>query len=294
MAFASEDTITALAVERWNTAHSPRLRELMTKLVVHLHDYARETGLTHDEWIAGLSYITALGQISDDKRQEVILASDVFGLSMVVVMLNAQRPEGATPNTVLGPFHIEDSPVLDHGGNLSPDIPGQRLYVSGTVRDLDGKPVAGALLDIWQADEDGAYECQLDVAEPRLRGLLHTDDQGKYGFWTIAPKGYSIPMDGPVGALIYQTDISYFRPAHIHFLITAPGYETLITHLFRQGAEYLENDAVFGTMEALITPFVEHAAGETPTGDVSPESYLTVHYDFVLAPETDGAALPHA
>ena len=285
MVFASEDTITQLAVERWSTAHSPRMAELLPKLVVHLHDFARETNLTHEEWMAGLEFLEALGHISDEKRKELILASDVFGLSMLVVMLNAKRPKEATPNTVLGPFHIDDSPILDNNGNLSEDIPGQRLYVSGTVRDLKGNPVPGALLDIWQSDADGTYESQLGIDEARLRALLYADDQGKYGFWTIAPKGYSIPMDGPVGALIEKTDISYYRPAHIHFLITADGHETLITHLFKEGGEFLETDVVFGTVAELVTPFIENEAGKTPTGEILPEPYLTINYDFVLVPD---------
>ena len=287
MAFATEDTITEMAVERWNTAREPRLREIMTALVRHLHAFARETALTQEEWLAGIEYITALGRISDSKRQEAILASDVFGLSMLVVMINARTPAGATPNTVLGPFHIEGSPDLPIGGDLSEAIDGTRLYVHGTVRSLDGQPIAGALLDLWQADSEGSYETQLDTAGPRLRAIQRTGSEGEYGFWTIAPKGYSIPMDGPVGALIGKTAISHYRPAHIHFLIEASGYQPLITHIFEEGARYIDDDAVFGAITELVTPFTHHAPGRTPAGEISASPFMTVRYDFMLVPLRD-------
>ena len=284
MAFATQDTITEIAMERWNTAREPRLRETMTSLVRHLHAFARETALTHDEWLAGIEYITALGRISDDKRQEVILASDVLGLSMLVVMINARTPAGATPNTVLGPFHIDGSPDLPIGGDLSGNIEGIRLYVHGTVRNLDGQPLAGALLDLWQADAEGSYETQIDTDGPRLRAIQRAGSEGEYGFWTIAPKGYSIPMDGPVGALIGKTAISHYRPAHVHFLVEANGYKPLTTHIFEEGADYIDNDAVFGTITDLVTPFEHHEPGRTPTGEISLTPFMTVRYDFMLVP----------
>ncbi len=282
MTFATEDTITDLAAERWGTAREPRLREVMTALVRHLHAFARETHLTHEEWLAGIAYVTALGQISDEKRQEAILFSDVLGLSMLVVMMNARSAAGATPATVLGPFHIDGSPDLPIGGDLSADIAGMRLYLHGTVRSLDGEPVAGAMLDIWQADADGAYETQLATDGPRLRAIQRTGAQGEYGFWTVAPKGYSIPMDGPVGDLLRQTAISHYRPAHVHFLIMASGYEPIVTHIFKEGARYIDDDVVFGAIAELVTPFDEHEPGMTPTGEMSAEPYMTARYDFTL------------
>lgn len=293
MTFATEPTITDLAVERWNTARAPRLREMMTALVRHLHAFARETHLTHEEWLAGIDYVTALGRISDEKRQEAILFSDVLGLSMLVVMINARSAAGATPATVLGPFHIDGSPDLPIGGDLSTDIDGRRLYLHGTVRGLDGEPVVGAILDIWQADADGAYETQLATEGPRLRAIQRTGAQGEYGFWTVAPKGYSIPMDGPVGDLLRQTAISHYRPAHVHFLITASGYESVITHIFEDGAPYIDNDVVFGVIAELVTPFDEHEPGMTPTGEMSAEPFVTAHYDFMLvAPNKPAPTLP--
>ncbi len=282
MTFATEDNITAMALERWATARDPRLRELLAALIRRLHAFVRETGLTHEEWLAATEYLAQVGQMSDDKRKEFILLSDVLGVSMLVVMLNGRTPQGATPNTVLGPFHIEGSPDVPQGGALPGEAEGAPVYVSGVVRDMEGQPLAGVLLDVWQADEDGAYETQIPDCDARLRGIQYTDEQGRYGFWTIAPKGYSIPMDGPVGALVRQTAISHYRPAHIHFMISGPGYETVVTHLFRQGAEYIDTDVVYGARQELVVPFVEHGPGPAPDGQTMEQPFVTVDYDFVL------------
>ena len=284
MDFVSEGNITEMAMRRWATAKNPRLAKIMPALIKHLHAFAREVELTPEEWITGIKWITAVGQISDEKRMESILASDVFGLSMLVVMMNGRLPDAATPHTVLGPFHIDGSPELDRDADLSEGIEGEKLHVSGVVRDLDGKPIPGAVLDVWQADAEGVYEAQLPGADEYLRGVFRADDQGRYGLWTVAPKGYSIPMDGPVGQLIAQTDISHYRPAHFHAIVAAKGYQPVVTHLFREGAPYLENDVVFGVRQPLITPFKRHDAGPGPGGKVMKEPYATVEYDFVLAP----------
>jgi hydroxyquinol 1,2-dioxygenase len=279
-----ENTITEIAMRRWGTARNPRLAKIMPLLIKHLHAFAREAKLTPEEWIAGIQWLTAVGQISDEKRMEGILASDVFGLSMLVVMMNARTPNGATPNTVLGPFHIDGSPEMPKDADMSEGIDGEKLYVSGVVRSLDGKPIANAVLDVWQADQDGAYEAQIPGAEDRLRAIFRTDQEGRYGLWTIAPKGYAIPMDGPVGQLIGQTDISYYRPSHFHAMVLAEGYQPLVTHLFREGAPYLENDVVFGVRQPLITPFKKHEPGAAPGGQTLAEPWYTAEYDFVLAP----------
>jgi len=283
----TEDNITELAVERWGTARDPRTAEVMTALVRHLHDFAREVRLTEAEWMAAIQWLTHAGQISDEKREEFILASDVLGLSMLVVQMNHRFGPAATPATVLGPFHIEGSPELDFGEDMADGVPGTPLYVHGTVRDLDGKAVAGGVLDVWQADTEGAYESQLpDVDEARLRAKYTTRADGSYCVRTIAPKGYTIPMDGPVGELISQTEISHFRPAHVHFLINVPGYEPLITHLFQEGAEYLDSDVVFGTKEELVVRFEPREPGKTPEGGTSAEPWVEARYDFVLQPQS--------
>ncbi|MCW0216305.1 MAG: catechol 1,2-dioxygenase [Pseudonocardia sp.] len=282
---ATEENITALAVERWASTHDPRLREIMTALVRHLHDFTREVGLTEDEWMAAVRWLTRTGQLSDDKREEFILASDVLGLSMLVVEMNHRTDPEATPATVLGPFHIDGSPMLGFGGDMSDGLPGTPLFVTGSVTSLDGSPVGGAVLDVWQADEDGTYEAQLpEVDEARLRARYTTRADGSYCVRTIAPKGYSIPMDGPVGDLVARTGISHFRPAHVHFLITVDGHRPLITHLFREGAEYLDRDVVFGTKQDLVVAFEEHGPGPTPDGGRSGLPWLEARYDFVLQP----------
>jgi hydroxyquinol 1,2-dioxygenase len=281
----TEDNITDLAVERWATAKDPRLAELMTAFVRHLHDFAREVRLTEAEWMAAMQWLTATGQISNEKREEFILASDVLGLSMLVVQMNHRLDPQATPATVLGPFHIDGSPEFDYAGDMSDGLPGTPLYLHGTVRDLAGNPIAGGVLDVWQADNDGAYEVQIpDVDEARLRAKYTTREDGSYCIRTIAPLGYTIPMDGPVGDLIGRTEISHLRPAHIHFLINVPGYEPLITHLFREGSQYLDSDVVFGTKQELVVRFDEREAGPTPDGGTSEVPWAEARYDFVLQP----------
>ena len=256
----------------------------MTALVRHLHDFAREVRLTEAEWMAAIQWLNRAGQISNEKREEFILASDVLGLSMLVVQMNHRFDAAATPATVLGPFHIDGSPELDHAGDMSEGLPGVPLFVSGTVRGLDGTPVGGAVLDVWQADEDGAYEAQLPVEEARLRAKYTAREDGTYCLRTIAPKGYSIPMDGPVGELIAQTDISHFRPAHVHFLLNVPGFRPLITHLFEEGAEFLDSDVVFGTKQELVVGYEHHDPGPTPDGGSSAVPWASATYDFVLQP----------
>ena len=285
MQLVTEDNITDLAVQRWGTAEDPRLAELMTALVRHLHDFAREVRLTEDEWMAAMAWLTRTGQISDEKRLEFILASDVLGLSMLVVQMNHRLDPAATPATVLGPFHIEGSPELDFGADMSDGLPGMPLFVHGTVRDLSGAPVPGAVLDVWQADQEGLYESQHDDwDEARLRGKYTAREDGSYCVRTIAPKGYTIPMDGPVGDLISRTEISHFRPAHVHFLLAVPGYEPLITHLFEEGAEYLDSDVVFGTKQELVVRYEHHQPGPTPDGGSSEVPWSEARYDFVLQP----------
>ena len=280
----TEDNITELAAERWSSAHDPRTAEVLAALVRHLHAFAREVRLTEDEWMGAVQWLTRTGQISDDKREEFILASDVLGLSMLVVQLNHRLDPPATPATVLGPFHIDGSPGLDFGADMSDGLPGTPLYITGTVSDPDGKPVGNAVLDVWQADTDGAYEAQLEVDEARLRAKYTTREDGTYCVRTIAPLGYAIPMDGPVGELIARTDISHFRPAHVHFLLAVPGYAPLITHLFQEGAPYLDSDVVFGTKAELVVAFTEREPGPTPDGGRSDVPWLEAHYDFVLQP----------
>jgi hydroxyquinol 1,2-dioxygenase len=283
MPHATEQNLTDLALKQWESCHSPRLRQIMQSLVKHLHGFVREVDLTQQEWLTAVEWLARTGKLCTEKRQEFILFSDVLGISMLVDAINHRFPSGATPSTIIGPFHIDDSPEMPMGANLAEGLAGETCFLAGTVRDISGNPIAGARLDIWQADADGMYESQLGSQEPLLRAIFQTGADGKYAIRTIAPPGYSIPMDGTVGDLLRETDISHFRPAHIHFLITAHGYETLITHLFKKDARYIDSDVVFGVKGELIVEFKKMPAGRTPTGEISETPFLAVNYDFVLS-----------
>lgn len=286
MDYVTDDNLTEIAAQRWATAHSPRTAEVMTALVRHLHAFAREVHLSEEEWATAMEWLADAGRISDDKRQELILSSDVLGLSTLVVQLNNHFSGAATPATVLGPFHIPNSPPAEFGADMSQGLDGQPLFITGTVTDIAGAPVANAVLDVWQADAEGYYEAQLtEIDEARLRARYRARSDGSYCVRTIAPRGYSIPLDGPVGELIGHTDIDPHRPAHVHFLIDEPGYSRLITHLFHKGSDYLDTDVVYGTRNELVVEFTECPPGETPDGDHLDRPYLHARYDFVLEPE---------
>ena len=284
MPYATEENLTDLALKQWEACHSPRLRQIMQSLVKHLHGFVRDVDLTEQEWLAAADWLATTGKLCSEKRHEFILLSDVLGVSMLVDAINHRFPTGATPSTVMGPFHIEGSPEMPMGANLAEGLGGETCFLVGTVHGLDGKPIAGARLDVWQADADGMYESQLGSEEPLLRAIFQTAADGKYMIRTIAPPGYSIPMDGTVGDLLRETDISHFRPAHIHFLIKAPGYKTLVTHLFKKDGRHIDSDVVFGVKEKLIAEFKKMPAGKTPTGEISDKPFLVVNYDFVLSP----------
>lgn len=289
MDFASLDSITDLAAERWRThARDDRLGSVMASLVRHLHAFARENRLTQDEWFQATEYLTRVGQISSDKRKEFILLSDVLGLSMLVLLLNDQVPAAATQATLLGPFYIPDSPVIPFGGTLPGIAPddGVPLFISGRVVDLDGQPLQGALLDVWQTDHDGVYEAQLSGDEQRHRGRIRTDADGRFLFRTVEAVDYPVPTDGPVGQLLARTAISEYRPAHIHFMVSADGYATLTTHLFDRNSPRLESDVVFGARAELLVDYARHPAGRAPTGETIDRPFSVLDHDFILAPAT--------
>lgn len=269
-----QSTITEAVHARHNNTPSPRLKEIMTSLVNHLHDFARDVKLTEDEWFQGIDFLTRCGHITDDKRQEFILLSDVLGLSMLTTALNNDKPKGCTEATVFGPFHVEGAPHYELGADISNGARGIPCLVRGTVRGINGEHVANAMLDVWQSDEDGLYDVQhTDIDHAQARGILHTDNEGRYWFKSILAVPYAIPHDGPVGQMLDATGRHPWRPAHLHFMIKAPGYETLITHVFRSDDQYLDSDAVFGVRQSLIAAWI-------PQSD---SSYL-VEYDFVLNP----------
>lgn len=269
----NHETITEAVLARQDGTPDPRLKQIMDSLVRHLHDFAREVKLTEAEWTKGIEFITRAGHMTDDKRQEFILLSDVLGLSMLTVAMNNDKPAACTEATVFGPFHVEGAPEYELGADIANGAQGAPCLVRGTVRGLDGSPIANATLDVWQADAEGKYDVQHADGKPRARGILKTDAQGRYHFHSILAVSYSIPDDGPVGDLIKATARHPWRPAHLHFMIEAPGYETLITHVFRSDDPYLDSDAVFGVRQSLITDWKKQPDG----------TYL-VDYDFVLNP----------
>jgi hydroxyquinol 1,2-dioxygenase len=269
-----EHTITQAVLERFSNTPDPRLKEIIFSLVQHLHDFAREVRLTEEEWLEGIKFLTRAGHITDDKRQEFILISDTLGLSMLTVAMNNQKPEGCTEATVVGPFHVENAPVYKLGDDVGNGAIGTPCFVKGTIKGLGGEPVAGAHIEVWQSDEDGMY----DVQKPNLdhaqgRGVLKADDQGNYYFKSILAVAYPIPHDGPVGDMLVATKNHPWRPAHLHFMIKAPGYESLITHVFRHDDQYLDSDAVFGVRQSLITDWVKQPNGE-----------YNLEFNFVLNP----------
>lgn len=277
------DELTDAVVASFDDSPDPRTKEVLSALVRHLHAFAREVDLTEQEWFTGIDFLTRTGHKSTGTRQEFVLLSDVLGLSMLTVGLGNRKPAGATASTVFGPFFVEGSPEIKLGEDLSNGAPGQPCLVEGRVLDLQGNPIGGALVETWQADEDGFYDVQKDLAGPQNRGHLTTDAEGNYSFWAVRPVAYPIPDDGPVGELLRAGGRGPMRPAHIHFMVTAPGFSRLITHVFSAGDEHLQDDAVFGVKDSLIADFEEHPAGTAPDGRVLDQPYSTVRYDLVLA-----------
>lgn len=291
MAYATEENLTDLALERWSNIPDPRLREIMQAFVKHLHGFVREVEPTPQEWFTAIDWLTRTGKLCTEKRQEFILTSDVLGISMLVDAINNRRATGATPSTVEGPFHIPGSPEMADGENVAEGAPGIPCFVMGKVTDLNGKPVGGAVLDMWQTDGEGLYEDQKGSTEPYMRGIYHSKPDGTYVVRTVAPIGYTIPMDGTVGELMGRTKISHFRPAHIHFCLEAKGYHRCVTHLFEKGDQYIDTDVVFGVKAPLITEFKKMPAGaKAPTGETVNEPFYVVNYDFVLQPTAKAAA----
>ncbi|MBX3610532.1 MAG: intradiol ring-cleavage dioxygenase [Hydrogenophaga sp.] len=270
----NQDNITQAVIARLAGTPDPRLKQVLTSLVQHLHAFAREVKLTEAEWAYGIDFLTRVGHTCTDQRQEFILLSDTLGLSMLTVAFNNQKPAGCTEATVFGPFHVEGAPEVPHGADVANGAPGQPCEVSGHVRGPGGEAVAGAVIDVWQADADGLYDVQregLDHAQGRA--VLRSGADGGFHFKTVVAEPYPIPDDGPVGEMLKATKRHPWRPAHLHFRIQAPGYQTLVTHVFRNGDPYLDSDAVFGVRSSLLADWVQQ-----------PDGRITLDFDFVLAP----------
>jgi hydroxyquinol 1,2-dioxygenase len=276
-----EQELTETVVASFADTPDERLRTLMTALVRHVHAFAREVRLTESEWAGAIGFLTDAGHITDDKRQEFVLLSDVLGLSMQTITINDAAEGDVTESTVLGPFFVAGSPQIEQGGDIASGAPGEPCWVEGTVRDADGTPIPGALLEVWQADDNGFYDVQYTDGRTAARGWLTADGDGGFRFWALTPTPYPIPADGPVGRLLAATGRSPMRAPHLHFMVSAPGFRTLVTHIFVAG-ESLGGDSVFCVRESLVTPFVR-SDGPTPDGRVVDGSWTQVRFDIVLA-----------
>jgi catechol 1,2-dioxygenase len=280
----TEETATAAVTASFADTPDPRLRELLDSLVRHLHAFVRETEPSIAEWEYAIDFLTKTGQKCDDERQEFILLSDVLGVSMLVETINNRKSGAATESTVLGPFHVVKSPVRELGDTIDLVGSGQPLLVRGRVLDTEGNPVPGAMLDVWQANDQGFYDVQQPEVQPRTngRGLFTADADGAYWFRTIVPSHYPIPTDGPVGKLLTATNRHPYRPAHIHFIVTARGHRLLTTHLFVAGSEYLESDAVFAVKRSLIAECTPADDDDEAAHYGLNRPFYVMNFDFVV------------
>ena len=262
--YFTEETSAETVNERMASETDARLRKVMSSLVKHLHAFAKDVELTQEEWDTAIAFLTETGQICSDERQEFILLSDVLGFSMLVDAINNRRPSGATENTVFGPFHVADAPIRQMGDVISLDGKGESCLFEGRVLDRDGAPIKGAMVDVWSDNAEGYYDVQQPGIQPKWnnRGRFVTGADGAYSFVGIKPVSYPIPDDGPVGRMLEALGRHPYRPAHMHFLVTAPGYQRIVTHTFVGDDGYLADDAVFGVKETLIAPF-ERSEGDT-------------------------------
>ena len=282
------DDITAAVLASFDKCPDERLRTVMRSLTAHLHAFVKDVALTEEEWRAAISILTASGHITSGKRQEWILWSDALGVSMLVDAISNRTPDGATESTVQGPFYVPGSPQRAYGERIDEMPAGEPLWVHGSVRSLDGRPLAGAELDVWQNGDNELYAVQdPEAPEDHLRGRFTARNDGTYGFVTVRPSPYPIPYDGPVGHMLEAVGRSPYRAPHLHFLVTHPTMRTLITHIFVDGDPLLDSDAVFGVRPSLIRDFARQKPGTpTPDGrDLGSHSWTRARFDIVLAPD---------
>lgn len=256
---------------------------MLNAFTKHLHAFLEEVQPSEAEWEWGIEFLTKTGHLSKGGRQEFILLSDVMGATARVDLMNNRRPTGATENSVLGPFYVEDRPAFENGADISGGIKGKPMFFNGRVLDTEGKPIPGARVDVWHADEDGGYDIINPDVEVAMRGLFRADAQGRFWFTSILPESYPIPDDGTVGQLLHTARRNIMRPAHVHVRVEAPGYGRLTTMLFLEGDPYLDADPVFGVKQSLVMPFEEKTDARAPDGKAMPSPCWCVDYDFVLA-----------
>ncbi|WP_260854241.1 dioxygenase [Paraburkholderia sp. BCC1886] len=280
MSYFTEAASVEAVNARMGVQTNPRVREIMASLVKHLHSFAKDVNLTQEEWEHAVGFLTRTGQICTEERQEFILLSDVLGLSMLVDAIGNRRPEGATESTVLGPFHVANAPIRQMDDNISLDGKGESCLFSGRILDLGGNPIKDACLDVWSDNADGFYDVQQPGIQPKWnnRGRFFTGSDGQYRFRGIKPVSYPIPDDGPVGQMLASLGRHPYRPAHMHFIITAPRFRKLVTHTFVGEDQYLNSDAVFGVKRTLVAPYLRSDDADTR---------WHAPFDFVLAPSRD-------
>jgi hydroxyquinol 1,2-dioxygenase len=284
-----EHNLTEAVLERVGNAADPRARQISEALVRHLHAFIREVEPSFEEWQRGIEFLTEVGHMCTDTRQEFILLSDTLGASMLVDAISHRLAAGATETTVLGPFYVENAPAQPLGADISGGAPGTPMFVTGTVKSADGQPLAGATIDTWHSDQDGYYDVQHydEGGEVTMRARFHADEAGRFSFWSIVPSFYPIPNDGPVGRMLTAQGRHPYRPAHVHFMIGAEGHDKLVTHVFIAGDKYIDSDVVFGVKESLIKALDHPGAGTAPDGRRIDRDYAVLDYDFRLSPTPD-------
>lgn len=291
----NEQDLTAEVIRSLADTPNPRLKSILTALVSSLHDFVRKTDLTFEEWAQAIDFLTRTGQACTPTRQEFILLSDILGVSMLVDAVNHRERAGATQTTVLGPFYVGEHPVMPAGADISRGFDGEPMFMHGRVMDTAGKPLPGCTVDVWHADETGFYDSQKSSYAsdgPSLRARFITDDKGRFSFRTILPCSYPVPTDETVGELIRATARHPMRPAHVHFLVDASGFEPLITHVFIDGDKYLQSDAVFGVKDELIARIAHRDDAIMPDGQPASGPWHELSYDFLLRPGEGRAPLP--
>ena len=283
----NDHALTEQVLESFANTPNARLKTLITELVRSLHDYVRKTDLTFEEWNAAIDFLTRTGHTCTPTRQEFILLSDVLGVSMLVDAVNHREREGATETTVLGPFYVGEHKPTPNGADISGGAAGKPMFVNARVTALEGTPLADVPVDVWHADDEGFYDSQKPSYETdgaSMRGRFVTGADGRFSFRTILPRSYPIPTDGPVGQLIKAANRHPMRPAHVHFLVNAPGYEPLITHVFIEGDQYLTSDVVFGVKDELVSKVVRHDEPVTPDGKPASGPWYAMTYEFHVRP----------
>jgi hydroxyquinol 1,2-dioxygenase len=282
---AREAALVERVVASFAGTPDPRTRELVVALTRHVHAFLRETRLTEEEWKHAIDFLTAVGHVTDDRRQEFILLSDVLGASMQTITINDTGDARATEATVFGPFFVEGSPDVGLGGDVAAGAPGEPCWVEGRVTGTDERPIPGARIEVWEADSEGLYDVQYGDDRVTGRGHLHTDDEGRYRFWAVTPTPYPIPDDGPVGDLLRATGRDPMRAAHLHLMVQAEGYRTVVTHVFARHDPYLDSDSVFGVRESLVVDVHQQLPNTpTPDGRAVTGPWARIAFDLVLAP----------